>query len=171
MTKEKDNLNWLFRTAGEQFETHSKKIEDLLSRAQDRFSKDHTSVCGGVGVVMIITSFVFTIIGKELVFCITGLALGVIVLCLALILRNKATEKQILYTQTLMDLERERARFAQKQAVLSHIWLYGLPDGTPLAQIQMLLGDNPTVGTADSWRQLPNTEESNDSEQKNNIEL
>ena len=166
MTKKRDSLDWLIRAAGEQFETHSKKIEDLLSRAQDRFEKDHTSVCGGVGIVMIIASFAFATIGKDLTFCATGLALGVGVLCLALILRNRATEKQIQYTHTLMDLERERARFAQKQAVLSHIWIYGVPDGTPLAQIQVLLGDNPNVGTAEAWKQLPKPEESEDVDQE-----
>ena len=109
MPANKDSLNWLIRTASEQFETHSKKIEDLLGRAQERFAKDHTSVCGGVGVVMIIMSFVFAAIGKAMPFCITGLILGVLVLTVALFLRHRGTDKQIQYTQTLVNLERERA--------------------------------------------------------------
>lgn len=155
MTNDKQNYDWLIRTTGDQFETHSKKIEELLSRAQDRFAKDHTSLCGGVGLLMIIASFVFTVFGMNFIFCVTGLSLGVVVLCLSLILRSRATEKQIQYTQTLMSLERERAKFAQKQAVLSQIYLYGMPEGTPLTQIQILLGENPSVGTTETWKQLP----------------
>jgi hypothetical protein len=135
-----------------------KKIEELLSRAQERFAKDHTSLCGGVDILMIITSFIFAALGMNFTFCVTGLSLGVVVLCLSLILRSRATEKQTQYTQTLMGLERERAKFAQKQAVLSHIYLYGMPEGTPLAQIQILLGDNPSVSTAETWKQLPKPE-------------
>ena len=164
MTKSTQHFDRLIGAASTQFETHSKKIEELLLRAQDRFAKDHTSVCGGVGIVMIIASFVLAIMGKGLTFCLVGLASGVIVLCLALILRHRATEKQIQYTQTLMELERERAKFAQKQAVLNHIYFYGVPDGTPLAQIQILLGDNPNVETTESWKRLTQPEEPDDVE-------
>jgi hypothetical protein len=165
MGDDKHHFDWLVKAAGAEFETHSKKIEELLARAQDKFAKDHTAMCGGVGIVMILASFALSFIGRELAFSLTGLVLGTIVLCIALALRHRVAEKQIQYSRILMNLEKERARFAQKQAVLSHIWLYGLPDGTPLAQLQILLGDTPTVPIDENWKQLPKRLKAPDADQ------
>lgn len=161
-----DNSNWkhesLVRTASEQFEAHSKKIENLLSAAQEKFSKDHTGATAGVGILMIAASFVLMWFDRPVAFSITALVLGTATLGVALLLRHRSAEKQITYSRTMMDLERERARFAQKQAVLSHVWLHGVPEGTSLAQLQILLGDSPTASADKEWKQIrhdPDVEE------------
>ena len=77
----------------------------------------------------------------------------------ALLCRHLNQRQQVSFTREVIELEREVSKAAQRAATMNEIWLHGIPDGTPLAQIQVLLGDPPTAANTDGqpmkWKALP----------------
>ena len=145
MPENDGNFGYLLSKISDKFDEHSKRISEILNSARENFSKDYTGSTGAVGIVCILASLGLAFWGKSEFASIAGSICGTILIILAVIFRHKSAESQINYAKTMVDLERERARFAQKSAVLNHIWMHGLPEGTPIAQIQLLIGDKPTM--------------------------
>ena len=153
-------ISSLLRESCEQFEQHAKRIESILDAAREKFEKDFSSTTAGTGLTLLVASVALAVIGKAVTVSTAGVVGGVVLIVAALFVRHRTGESQLEHARTLVDLERERARFAQKSAILQHIWLYGLPEGTPLAQIQILLGEtdfttNNENGQPLRWRALP----------------
>lgn len=145
MSDEDGRFGYLLRETAEKFDEHSKHISEILNSARENFTKDYTGTTGGIGIICLAASLALAFIGKSELTSVASSICGTILIILAVIFRHRSAESQIKYARTMVDLERERARFAQRSAVLQHIWLHGLPEGTPIAQIQLLLGDKPTI--------------------------
>jgi hypothetical protein len=149
----------ILQDAHKNFEEHSKRIGVILDEARERFKKDYTGYTAAFCMLLGGASTALAWFGTSPVVCTAGILVGGIGLISALILRHLNNNAQMEYMRGITELERERAKLAQRTATLQQIWLYGLPEGTPLAQIQMLLGDPPTT-TTDSdaplkWKALP----------------
>jgi hypothetical protein len=160
MEKTDWRISSLLHDSVTQYEQHAKRVEAILDVARLKFDKDHTGTTGAVGILLIAASIALAVFGKGALISAAGVAGGTLLMIAALILRHRAGESQLKHARTMVELERERAGFAQRSAVLQHIWLYGLPEGTPLAQIQLLLGDTSPSPVDDSgaplrWRALP----------------
>lgn len=158
------NTDWristILRQAAESFEKQAKTVEGLLQSAQDKFKRDYTGTTAGVGIVVIGASVYLAVFAKSEIFATAGLITGALLLIAALVMRHKAAESQVRNGEKMLALEQERARFTQRSFVVQQIWMHGLPEGTPLAQIQILMGDQPTLprdGEAAqlTWKQLP----------------
>ena len=54
----------MLRAQGQQFEKHSQKLEELLSKAQDKFKKDYTGFSASIGFATILVSFLSMFFGK-----------------------------------------------------------------------------------------------------------
>lgn len=158
------NTDWRISTILQQvadsFEKQAKMVEGFLQSAQDKFKRDYTGTTAGVGIVVIGASVYLVVFGKSEIFATAGLVTGAVVLIAALVMRHKAAESQVRNGEKILALEQERARFTQRSFVAQQIWMHGLPEGTPLAQIQILLGDRPILprdGEAAqmTWKPLP----------------
>jgi hypothetical protein len=149
----------LLSETSERFKEHAGRIDAILDNARSKFEKDHTGTTAGAGILMLVAAIALAALDKAATFASIAAIVGGVLLLTALILRHRGAETQVRYGQTMIELERERASFMQKSAVLQHIWLHGLPEGTPLAQIQILLGDSSSI-TPDQaatlkWKELP----------------
>lgn len=165
-------LSSLLHETSKKYEEYGKRIEALLDTAQKKFQRDFTGTIGAIGIGSILGGFFTAWFGIEISFSITAIILGSGLLGLAGFLRYKVASEQINTSRIMVDLERERATFAQRSTVLGQVLLYGLPEGTPLAQLQVLLGDSPTnIGDVDgspaTWKALPPPPEKDDKVDEN----
>ncbi len=154
MAEKDGEFGYLLSKTADKFEEHSKRISDILNGARENFTKDYTGTTGAIGILCLIGSLGLAFLGKSEIFSVSCAVCGTLLIVLAVIFRHRSGESQIKYAQTMVDLERERVRFAQRSAVLQHIWFHGLPEGTPLAQIQLLLGDKPSLSSELSTQEL-----------------
>lgn len=158
-----DRTDWristLLHSSAERFEEHSKRVGKILDRAQEKFEKDHSSAVGSVGLVLLLGSMVIALWKEQWAVSGIGLVIGGILVIAALVIRHRSGVSQMKYAETMVNLEREHARFQQRSAMLQHIWLHGLPEGTPLSQIQLLLGDSTSLSSLGEgqarWKALP----------------
>ena len=172
-------ISSLLRESVERFEKHSERVGKILDRAQDMFENDHSSTVGVFGMVLIVCALLFGFLYEQWLLSGISMITGGGLLATALVIRHKSGTSQLKYADTLVNLERERARFEHRTAIQNHIWLYGLPEGTPLAQIQILLGDSPNLPPSSEgqleWKALPldkstEEEEEEDYEEDNDDE-
>lgn len=166
MTEKSDwRLSSFLHDSAEQFKEHSDRIGKILDRAQNMFERDHSSTVGTIGIALVLGALGLAFWKEQWILSGISMVKGGALLAVALVTRHKSGTSQLKYADTLVKLERERARFEQRTALLKHIWLYVLPEGTPLAQIQILLGDTPNPpppsGEQVEWKALP-IEESTD---------
>lgn len=134
-----------------QFEEHSKRVDSILESIRGKFNRDYTGLAAGVGTLFIGASIILGFLDRQPLVSIAGIASGTVLVIIALMMRHRVSESQIKYTQSLMELERERASAAQKAAVLSDLWLYGLPEGTTLEQVRLLLSETAARSTGDLY--------------------
>lgn len=165
-------ISSILREAAEGFEKQAKMVESLLQNAQDKFKRDYTGTTAAVGILLIAASMYLALSGKVETFATAGLVSGTFILAAALVMRHRSAESQVRNGEKLLALEQERARFTQRSFVAQQIWLHGLPEGTPLAQIQILLGDRPSMGSdsesqALTWKNLPASERTSTSKTTN----
>ncbi|MBX3416232.1 MAG: hypothetical protein KF851_01410 [Pirellulaceae bacterium] len=150
------------------FEEHSKRVATVVDEARERFNKDYTGYCAGFSAVVIAVSLVAALFRLPEGVAIAGVIVGGIALIGSLACRHLNQRQQVSFMKEVIELERERSKAAQRAATLHEIWLYGIPDGTSLAQIQVLLGDQPTAVTADgkpmTWKALPAPPDTEDDE-------
>lgn len=143
----------------EQFEEHSKRVASVVDEARKRFNDDYTGYSAGFSALILAASLISGFFGVPQGIAITGMAIGGAGLLGSLLCRHLNQRQQVTFTREVIELERERARAAQRAATMNEIWLHGIPDGTPLAQIQVLLGDPPTATRNDGepmkWKALP----------------
>lgn len=131
-------------------EEHSERIEALLDRAKTRFDNDHTGFAASLGAVLIIASVALVVLGRAETFAIVLAVLGGLLFVAALLMRASATERQIKHTETLIALERERARLTTRTNLLKHLWLYERPEGLDFQQIRSLIDETSTSLPSDS---------------------
>jgi hypothetical protein len=162
MPDDQERPDWrissILREAAEGFEKQARMVEGLLKNAQDKFKRDYTGTTAAVGILLIGASTYLALSGKVETFATAGLVSGALILVAAVIMRHRSAESQVRNGEKLLVLEQERARFTQRSFVAQQIWLHGLPEGTPLAQIQILLGDRPSTDSDShglTWKKLP----------------
>ena len=152
-------LSSLLHDNAEQFKEHFDRIEKILDRAQDIFEKDHAGTVGATGMLLLLSAPAFPFWIEPWILSGISTVTGGVLFAAGLVIGHKSGTNQLKYANTLVKLERERARFQQRTALLNHVWLHGLPEGTPLAQIQILLGDSPSLpppsGGQLEWKALP----------------
>ena len=143
----------------EQFEEHSKRVASVVDEARKRFNDDYTGYSAGFSASVLTVSLLAGFFWVPASIAITGMVIGGAGLLGSLLCRHLNQRQQVSFTREVIELEREVSKAAQRAATMNEIWLHGIPDGTPLAQIQVLLGDLPTAATADGqsmkWRALP----------------
>ena len=143
-----EDIKRLFGSSSQAFDEHSKRIGTLLSKAQDKFEHDYTSYSAVAGTCLIVLAVVLAWLGKAESFSIVLSCIGGLVLVIALVLRHISADRQAKHTQTMLNLERERASFAQRSAILQHMWLYGPPKNLTTDQLRFMLGDNTPITSA-----------------------
>jgi hypothetical protein len=132
-------LNSLLRETSEQFDEHSKRVEAILDAACEKFEKDFTGMTAATGTVIALAALGLAVLDRATVVAAVGLITGVVLLLAALVARQRSGEGQLKHARTILELEKERATFAQKSAVLRELWLHGPPQGASLAEIQLFL--------------------------------
>jgi len=130
----------LLRETSEQFEEAGKRVESMLDAARVKFEKDFSATTAAAGLVLAGVSISLAFLDKSPVVIGVGLVGGVALVLGAALLRWRTGESQVTHARTLIELEKERARFSQQSAVLRHVWLFGLPEGVSLAALQGLIG-------------------------------
>ncbi len=149
-----------------QFEEHSKRVASLVDEARNRFNDDYTGYSAGFSALILISSLASGFFNVSQGIAITGMVIGGISMLSSLFCRHLNQRQQIKLTREVIDLEQERTRANQRAATIHELWLHGIPDGTPLAQIQVLLGDSPTAVQNDGepmrWRSLPEPDSTDD---------
>ncbi|NLG84909.1 MAG: hypothetical protein GX493_09960 [Firmicutes bacterium] len=162
-------ISSLLHDTVKQFEEHSKRVESILDTARLKFEQDYTGTTAGAGLILLAASLCLAFLDKNPLITVVGITGGILLIISALFFRHRNGESQVKNAEQMIELERERALFAQRSAVLEHIWVYGLPEGTPLAQIQLLLGDSSATpvdktGAPLRWRALPESKPSSSDE-------
>lgn len=153
---EMKEIGGLLREASQQFEEVGKRVESILDAARVKFEKDFSSTTAAAGVVLLGASAALAAFDKSATVAAIGLGGGVLLVLGALIMRQRTGESQLVHARTLIELEKERARFAQQSAVLQDVWLHGLPQGTSLALIEAILGmPLPHPERVDTHQALP----------------
>jgi len=137
---EMKEIGGLLHEASQQFEAAGKRVEAILDAARLKFEKDFSSTTAAAGVVLLGASAALAAFDKSPTVAAIGVAGGVLLVIGALVMRQRTGESQLAHARTLIELEKERARFAQQSAVLQDVWLHGLPQGTSLALVEALLG-------------------------------
>ncbi len=143
----------------EQFEEHSKRVASVVDEARKRFNDDYTGYSAGFSALILAASLTAGCFSVPPGISITGMVLGGIGLLGSLLCRHLNQRQQVTFTREVIELEREVSKAAQRAATMHEIWLHGIPDGTPLAQIQVLLGDPQPATYIDGqpmkWKALP----------------
>lgn len=157
-------ISTLLMDSADGFKHHTERIGRILDGAQKKFERDHTSTVAAVSIGVIALSFALAFWSDQWTVSSIGLIGGVVGLIASLIVRHQSAGNQLKYASTMVALERERAEFQQRAAVMQHVWLHGLPEGTSLAQLEVLMGRVPSVSAAGApqpaWKELPTRERS-----------
>ncbi|QEG15220.1 hypothetical protein [Gimesia maris] len=150
----------------EHFEEHSKRVASVVDEARNRFNDDYTGYSAAFSAAILTASLVGGFFGINQGIAITGMVIGGFGILGSLLCHHLNQRQQITFTREVIDLEQERTRAAQRAATIKEFWLHGIPDGTPLAQIQVILGDTPTTvhndGEPMRWKALPKPNLSDD---------
>lgn len=149
MTHE-ESIRSLVGESAQAFEEHSGRIEALLDRVQSKFDNDHTGFSAGLGAALIISAVVLAILGRAETLSIMLAVMGGLLFIAALVMRAFTNDRQVKRAETLIILERERAKLKTRTAVLKHIWLYEQPQNLDFQQLRILI-DEPAPN------QLPET--------------
>lgn len=159
MAEETDwRLTGILRDHVKHLEEHATRVGNIVDEARKRFNQDYTGAVAGFSALVVIASLAIAPLGVASMVCVTGLAVGGIGLVVAMTYRHLNQRQQVRFIREMTNLERERARFAQRAATLEQIWLHGLPEGMPLVHLQVLLGDTPSAVQKDAevrWKALP----------------
>ncbi len=135
----------LLRITSQSFEEQTKRIGQLLENAQEKFERDYTTFAAVLGTALLVAGAALAWFNKSEGFAIVLAIIGAVFFGIGLILRHLSADTQVKRTQALVELERERARYAQRFAVFQHLWLYGPPKDLTHDQIRFFLGDeSPT---------------------------
>jgi len=142
MSNENDDLKHMLGASSSAFEEHSKRVGEILEKAQTKFEKDYTSFTAVAAVCMIAAGAVLAWFDKSSAFAVTVAALGGLFFALALVLRHMSANSQVEHAKSIVELEKERSKIALKSRLLQHMWLYGPPKNLQFDQIRFLLGDS-----------------------------
>ena len=155
---DKQRSNWVFSETAETFKEHARRIDRILADVRKKFVRDYTGMTGTVGTLVLLSTTAMVLYDKPSFLTVVLAMIGSVLLLAALIVRHKISKSQLRCGDKMMELERERARSMHKSIVFHNLWLYGIPEGTPLAQIQVILGDTSSLSPDElarmTWKQL-----------------
>ncbi len=155
-----DDLNHAIDVVSEQAAHNTIRLDQLLSRLQDRLSRDYTNIPITIGTLMVIGGFVHIFFRGEFIFSLTALIWGALIVSLTLYFRHRITEHLTKFGESLVKLDRDRQDHARKISVIKNLIREGIPNNLSLNQLLILLGE---------YKDVNNTEDnSNNTRPENN---
>jgi hypothetical protein len=146
MAERNEDISRLFYRITTEYEEHSKRIGDILESAQGKFRQDFALACASTGAVSLLGGIAVALLGRSIVVAIIGSSAGTILLIAAMIFRARSSMAQVQSAHMFVELERERAKFAQQSAMCTEIWLHGPPAGLEVRDALQLIAPLSQVG-------------------------
>jgi hypothetical protein len=86
-----DDLDHATGVVSEQVAQNTVRLNQLISRLQDRLSRDYTNIPITIGILMITGAFLHIFLRGEFIFSLTAMVWGSIILSLTLFFRYRIT--------------------------------------------------------------------------------
>lgn len=144
-----DDLNHAIDVVSEQVAHNTTRLDQLLSRLQDRLSRDYTNIPIAIGTLMVIGGFFHVFFRGEFIFSLTALIWGALILSLTLFFRYRINEHLTKFGETLIKLDHDRQDHARKISVIENLIREGIPNNLSLNQLLVLLGEYKDVNHAE----------------------
>lgn len=136
-----DDIDHVLDAMSEQVAHNSRRLDQLLSRLQNRLGQDYTHIPIIIGSCMIVGSFFHIFFKSEWVFSLTALIWGALILSLTLFFKHRIAQNLTHFGDTLIKLDQDRQDHARKLAVIEKLIREGIPSGLTLNHVMILLGE------------------------------
>lgn len=134
-------FNYLMGEAAQSFEEQSKRIENILSKAQRLFERDFSTAAAGLGAICTVTGAILGWFEKPAIVSASLIIGGILLVMISMWNRSRNALSLSSSSKMFLEIEKERANVANRSIVLKHVWLYGLPPGVSGSDIGSLLGN------------------------------
>ncbi|MFT5368584.1 MAG: hypothetical protein ACI8V2_003550 [Candidatus Latescibacterota bacterium] len=136
-----DDLDHATGVVSEQVAQNTVRLNQLISRLQDRLSRDYTNIPITIGILMITGAFLHIFLRGEFIFSLTAMVWGSIILSLTLFFRYRITGHLTRFGESLVKLDKDRQDHARKISVIENLIHEGMPNNLSLNQLLVLLGE------------------------------
>lgn len=136
-----DDTDHVLDAISEQVAHNSARLDQLLSRLQNRLSQDYTHIPMIIATLMILGGFLHILFRGEFTFSLTAMIWGAIIFSLTLYFKHRVSENLTRFGESLIKLDQDRQSHARKLSVIENIIHEGIPAGMTMQHLLILLGE------------------------------
>jgi len=136
-----DEIDHVLDAMSEQVAHNSLRLDELLSRLQDRLARDYTNIPIIIGSCMVLGGFFHIFFKSEFIFSLTAMVWGSIILSLPLFFRYRITGHLTKFGESLIKLDQDRQDQDRKLTVIKNLIREGIPSNMTLNHMLVLLGE------------------------------
>ena len=136
-----DEIDHVLDAMSEQVAHNSLRLDELLSRLQDRLARDYTNIPIIIGACMISGGFFHVFFKNEIIFSLTAMVWGAIILSLTLYFRYRIAGHLTKFGESLIKLDQDRQDHARKLSVIENLIRQGIPSHMTINHLLVLLGE------------------------------
>jgi hypothetical protein len=137
-----DEIDHIIDAMSEQVAHNTLRLDSLLSRLQERLSRDYTHIPIAIGTLMVLGGFLHIYFRGEFIFSLTALIWGALILSLTLFFRYRIIGHLTKFGDALVKLDQDRQDHARKLSVIENLIREGIPSDLSLNHILILLGEH-----------------------------
>lgn len=144
-----DEVDHIIDAMSEQVAHNTLRLDQLLSRLQDRLAQDYTHIPIALGTLMVLGGFAHIFFRGEFIFSLAALIWGAIILSLTLFFRYRISQNLTKFGASLVKLDQDRQDHARKLSVIENLIYKGIPSGLSPHHLLVLLGEYKTEDQTD----------------------
>jgi len=136
-----DEIDHVIDAMSEQVAHNTTRLDQLLSRLQNRLAKDYTHIPLAIGTLMVLFSFFHVFFSHAFAFSLTTLIWGSIIISLTLYFRHRVASHLTHLGDSLTRLDQDRQKHARQLTVIKTVIQEGIPDHMTISHLLVLLGE------------------------------
>jgi len=144
-----EEVDHIIDAMSEQVAHNTLRLDQLLSRLQNRLAQDYTHIPTAIGTLMVIGGFLHIYFRGEFIFSLTALISGALILSLTLFFRYRISQNLTKFGEALVKLDQDRQDHARKLSVIENLIREGVPSDLPPKHLLVLLGEYKTENQED----------------------
>lgn len=139
-----DDFSHMMDAMSEQVAHNTASLDHLLTRLQDRLSKDYTHIPLILGIALTVAGMALFIWRGAFAFSLTALISGGPIVSLTTYFRYRIAGHLTHFGDTLIKLDQDRQDHARKLTVIDKLVREGIPENMTIDHVLILLGEHHT---------------------------
>lgn len=136
-----NEIDHVIDAMSEQVAHNTLRLDQLLSRLQNRLAKDYTHIPLAIGTLMVVFSFFHVFFSHAFTFSLATLIWGSIIISLTLYFRHRVASHLTHLGDALTRLDQDRQKHARQLTVIKTVIQEGIPNNMTVQHLLILLGE------------------------------